>query len=102
MQISTSKIIDCLQNNGLLAEVRGTLPETIDGIADDSRHVKDGYLFVAVRGSERDGHNFLGAAATAGAAVAIVEDSSAQFSPSIIVHDGRVAAAVAAAEFYED
>jgi UDP-N-acetylmuramoyl-L-alanyl-D-glutamate--2,6-diaminopimelate ligase len=45
----------------------------IGGIAVDSRDVRPGDLFVALRGTKADGHDFLGAAARAGAAAALVE-----------------------------
>jgi len=43
------------------------------GICVDSRNVRPGDLFVALRGGKADGHEFLGAAARAGAAAALVE-----------------------------
>jgi len=52
----------------------GKLPGEASGVADDSRKVKRGELFIAVRGWNSDGHDFLDAAAQRGAAVAIVED----------------------------
>src|SRR6476659_8699733 len=46
---------------------------TIDKLSTDSRTLKPGELFVALRGENFDGHNFVQAAARAGAAGAIVE-----------------------------
>ncbi len=93
-------IENALAEAGLLAEARGTLPGTIAGVTDDSRAVRDGFLFVAVRGSERDGHDYLDAAAAAGASAAIVEDASRTTLPALVVNDGRRAAAVAGAAAY--
>jgi UDP-N-acetylmuramoyl-L-alanyl-D-glutamate--2,6-diaminopimelate ligase len=45
----------------------------IGGIRVDSRAVRPGDLFVALRGGAADGHDFLDAAAKAGAAAALVE-----------------------------
>ncbi len=45
----------------------------IGGISIDSRKVRPGDLFVAIRGERTDGHAFLDAAARAGAATALVE-----------------------------
>ena len=45
----------------------------IDKIRTDSRTLKRGELFVALRGENFDGHNFVEAVAKAGAAGAIVE-----------------------------
>jgi len=91
-----------LERAGVLKGVRGTLPEQISGLSDDSRQVAAGHCFVAVRGSARDGHAFLGAAEGAGASCAILEDESASALPALVVDDGRAAAAVAAAAFYDE
>src|SRR5215468_1360783 len=90
-----------LDDAGLLVERRGVLPASISGITDDSRAVKPGFLFVAVRGSERDGHDFLDAAAQAGAVAAIVQDADRTKLPALVVNDGRRAAAVAGAAAYD-
>src|SRR5207248_142148 len=47
----------------------------IDKISTDSRAVKRGELFVALRGENFDGHNFVETAAKAGAAGAVVDSS---------------------------
>jgi UDP-N-acetylmuramoyl-L-alanyl-D-glutamate--2,6-diaminopimelate ligase len=98
--VALATVTAALRAAGLLRETRGTQPETITGIADDSRAVARGGMFVAVRGSSQDGHAYLGTAAAAGAAVAIVEDPAQATIPAIVVHDGRRAAAVAAAAYY--
>lgn len=97
---SVAQIVQALESAGLLAARRGVLPVRIAGITDDSRAVVRGGAFVAVRGTQRDGHAFLDAAAQAGAALAIVEDPSATPLPALVVRDARRAAAVAAAAYY--
>src|SRR5438045_165679 len=47
----------------------------IDKLSTDSRTLKPGELFVALRGENFDGHNFVQAAAKAGAAGAIVDSN---------------------------
>src|SRR5512143_997427 len=93
-------IENALAEAGLLAEARGTPPGMIAGVTDDSRAVRDGFLFVAVRGSERDGHAYLDAAAAAGASAESVQDASRTTLPALVVNDGRRAAAVAGAAAY--
>jgi len=50
-------------------------------IAIDSRTIAPGQLFVAVRGEQRDGHDFVGAAAAGGAIAALVRADAAFASP---------------------
>jgi UDP-N-acetylmuramoyl-L-alanyl-D-glutamate--2,6-diaminopimelate ligase len=101
MHAKIETIANALDEAGLLVEARGALPTTIAGVSDDSRAMRDGFLFVAVRGSERDGHDYLDAAATGGATVAIVQDPSRTRLPALVVNDGRRAAAVVGAAAYD-
>jgi UDP-N-acetylmuramoyl-L-alanyl-D-glutamate--2,6-diaminopimelate ligase len=96
MRFRLAQIVDALEAAGLLVGVRGTLPEFVDGLADDSRQVVPGSIFIAIRGSARDGHDYLPRAAELGAAAAMLEDDSRTTLPAIIVREGRKAAAVAA------
>ena len=89
-----------LMEAGLLAGDHGMLPESVAGVTDDSRAVSRGWLFAAVRGADRDGHDFLPTAEKQGAAMAMVDDASKTSLPSFIVRDTRRAAAVAAAVAY--
>lgn len=98
--VSLRLVLNALERAGLLVSQRGTMPDRIAGITDDSRAVVRGGAFIAVRGTQRDGHAYLDAAASAGATLAIVEDPAATVLPALIVRDGRRAAAVAAAAYY--
>jgi UDP-N-acetylmuramoyl-L-alanyl-D-glutamate--2,6-diaminopimelate ligase len=100
MNVETETIASALADAGLLVDRRGSLPKQVLGITDDSRRITAGGVFVAVRGSERDGHDYLDAAARAGAGVAILQDASRTALPALVVNDGRRAAAVAGAAFY--
>ena len=93
-------ILEALRRAELLVGVEGTLPKTVTDIVDDSRATRPGALFVAVRGTERDGHDYLADAQRRGAGVAIVEDVARANLPAIVVRDGRGAAAIAAAAFF--
>jgi len=90
---------DALARAGVLLEVRGVLPDELTGITDDSRQVGQGSLFVAVRGTARDGHDYLSAIADR-AGGAIVEDASRTSLPAFVVSDARRAAPIAAAAAY--
>ena len=102
MAIDIARVAARLRDAGLLVEVRGELPANAAAIADDSRAVKPGTLFVAVRGSARDGHDFLDVAKAHGAAVAIVEDATRTSLPALVVREGRRAAALAASASFGD
>jgi len=92
-------IREALTRAGVLREVRGAMPDELTGITDDSRQVAAGSVFIAVRGTARDGHDFLPALADR-AGAAIVEDPSRTTLPAFVVSDARRAAPVAAAAAY--
>jgi len=83
----------------------GSVPD-VDGLTHDSRLVQPGAAFAALPGRNHDGHDFLAAAAEAGAAAAVVQaDREAKWRPLagglplVVVPDvraclGRLAAAV--------
>jgi len=100
MRVSVNAIKAALAERGFLVGVSGEIPDDAAGISDDSRKVSRGDLFIAVRGWNSDGHDFLDAAAQRGAVIAIVEDPSRTSLPSLVVREGRRAAAVASATAY--
>ena len=100
MHADVATIANALDEAQLLLEQHGAHPATVSGITDDSRRVTPGSLFVAVRGTERDGHDYLDAAARAGASLAILQDAGRTSLPSLVVNDGRRAAAIAGAAAY--
>ncbi len=73
----------------LLAEldapsVAGDADRTIQGIAYDSRAVRPGFLFAALRGLSRDGHSFIPEAVARGA-VAVIVDRDVPVPPGVTV-----------------
>src|SRR5271168_1579183 len=86
------------------AEVlRSTGNTDVTGVEYDSRRVKPGGLFVAMRGESSDGNRFIDQAIQAGA-VAVVTDSAAETPrPGVawaVVANGRRALARVSANFY--
>jgi len=76
---------------------------SIQGVTDDSRAVRPGFLFVAVPGLHVDGHEYVARAAAAGAAAAIVERPLPEVVlPQLVVNSGQAAVADAAAWWYAD
>jgi UDP-N-acetylmuramoyl-tripeptide--D-alanyl-D-alanine ligase len=65
-------------------------------IAIDSRRLQPGNLFLALQGTHIDGHNFISAAAAAGAAGAVVQRASETALPQIVVANVEAALAQAA------
>jgi UDP-N-acetylmuramoyl-L-alanyl-D-glutamate--2,6-diaminopimelate ligase len=66
----------------------------------DSRAVAPGGVYVAVRGSQADGHRFVADALRRGAGAVIVEAAAGSGAPEILVRDGRRAALVLGAAWY--
>lgn len=71
----------------------------VTGLVSDSRQVTPGCAFIAVRGYDTDGHRFIPSALERGAAVIIGEEAP-EGVPAVIVHDSRLAMAVAAGNLY--
>ena len=85
-----------------VVETRGGLPAHIEALAYDSRKVLPGTCFVALRGTKTDGHRFLQAAESAGAAAAVVEEFPNEGSlPCVRVRDTLATMPLLAAEFFE-
>ena len=80
----------------------GDLPDLqIEGVTSDSRRVARGQLFVAIRGTQQDGHRYLGQAAEAGAAALVGElPDPGHDLPYVQVPDSRLAYALLAAAWY--
>lgn len=73
----------------------------ITGITIDSRDVRPGDLFAALRGSDFDGHAFIEQAIEKGAAAILAEELPEDVDhPAIIVENSRRDLALISAEFY--
>jgi UDP-N-acetylmuramoyl-tripeptide--D-alanyl-D-alanine ligase len=71
-------------------------------VASDSRTLAPGELFVALKGPNFDGHRFVAAAASLGAAGAVVEAEQPLTLPQIVVRDTQAALESAAAAWRAD
>jgi len=69
----------------------GRLPSSVSGISIDTRTIAAGEAFFAIKGENRDGHDFVTAARTAGAGLAVVaadkQDRFGDGTPLLIVPD---------------
>ena len=82
--------------------VAGSTAVEITSVTADSREVTPGALFVAVRGFASDGHNYISAAVSKGAAAVIYADGEYSFDgvTTVKVASSREALALAAAAWY--
>lgn len=94
--------------NELLAELRRAdllvgVPDAgpaCSGVTADSRTVTPGMVYLAVRGSQADGHRFVPDAVGRGAGAVVVEAPQGAGVPEIVVRDGRRAALVLGSAWY--
>ena len=93
-------LIDKARLGGLVADSFPEIP--IAGVTCDSRLVDHGMCFVAVPGTEHDGHNFVTQAVNRGASAVVVEHAAPLPAsiPQIIVKDAREALARLASALY--
>lgn len=98
---SGAGLLAALRRAGLLVSSSGELGP-VAGVTMDSRRVEAGFVFVAVRGSQQDGHGFVAHALKSGAGLIVAERSVANGRPEVIVTDGRRAAIVLAQWWYHD
>jgi UDP-N-acetylmuramoyl-tripeptide--D-alanyl-D-alanine ligase len=90
------------------AERRGAVPQAITGTSIDTRTLKPGDAFFAIKGDSRDGHDFVDAAVKAGGVAVVAKEHAARFAgaPMFVVADvfealrdlGRAARARSAAK----
>lgn len=60
--------------NGIhVAEIKGNITKEISGLEIDSRKIESGHMFVAVRGTQTDGHAYIDKAIEKGASVIVCE-----------------------------
>jgi UDP-N-acetylmuramoyl-L-alanyl-D-glutamate--2,6-diaminopimelate ligase len=99
---------EALTDVAVVADAFSSAPVQVSGVEYDSRRVKTGTIFVAMRGETTDGNNYIDAAVAQGAA-AIVTDSRESFAavqlryphiPVAQVEHGRRALAAIAANLF--
>mgnify|MGYP000498283601 CR=1 FL=1 len=98
------KLIKDLLYGVSIVSVSGNTSELVSGIAYDSRKVTDAYLFVAIKGLQSDGHDFIDKAIASGATAVVC-----QYMPSlttegvnyIVVSDTQAALAILASNWYD-
>ena len=86
-----------------IVNARGNQDVAVSNITFDSRKCVGGSVFVAVNGTEADGHRFIPNAIAAGAAAVIYQDGEVEAAgvTAIKVADSRKALAIMADNFYD-
>lgn len=67
------KLQDLLKNINVI-DVKGDLQKDITGVNIDSRRITKGHLFIAVKGTKNDGHNYIDKVIEQGAVAILCED----------------------------
>lgn len=79
------------------------LHQSITGITNDSRKVKPGFAFVAIKGEKEDGHQYIDEAIKGGAKLIVCQKKPKKVKvPAIEVADTRYALSSMAASFYKE
>ena len=88
-------------------KAKGNLEFDVKGIAHDSRKVEDGYMFIAIKGFQTDGHIYVKQAIKNGAKAIVIEDLSKIEKSDIkdditliVAPDTRIAMAKCSANYY--
>jgi len=88
-----TELVEALRRDGVL-ETAPAEGVPVTGVTADSREVRPGMVYIAVRGSQADGHRFVADAVGKGAAAVVVERADGAAVPEVVVRDGRQAALV--------
>ena len=94
-------IVQALRDSGEVVSAPDNCALPVSGITCDSRRVEPGYLFCAIKGVSDDGHRFIESARERGAVAALVTEPTDVDLPVVRVRHGRLAAAIAAEEWYD-
>jgi UDP-N-acetylmuramoyl-L-alanyl-D-glutamate--2,6-diaminopimelate ligase len=97
--LTWTDVLHHLRRAGLLVSAPAQAADPA-GIGVDSRTIRPGMIYLAMRGSQFDGHRFVGDAAARGAAAVVVEVPQQSTVPQIVVHDSHRAALVLGSAWY--
>ncbi|MCQ2288904.1 MAG: UDP-N-acetylmuramoyl-L-alanyl-D-glutamate--2,6-diaminopimelate ligase [Muribaculaceae bacterium] len=98
------KKLNSLLYNVNVLHSEGNMDVEINDVVCDSRAVKPGTLFIAVKGVAVDAHKFIPSVVEAGAAAIVCQDLPQQLDPAVTyvqVEDSTVAMAYIAGEWYD-
>jgi len=99
---SLSELATLLLERGVAVDFRGDGERVPSGVADDSRVVEPGDLFLAWKGEDFDGHDFVAEAVRRGAVGVMVERFLDSDIPQLRVANGRHEASLVAALLFDE
>ncbi len=88
-----------------IKSIVGKTDSVIDAIAFDSRAVAAGALFIAVKGTQTDGHQYINQTIEAGATVIVCEDMPSEMPSEVTfvqVANSAIALGIIASNFYDN
>ena len=88
-----------------IRSVKGNTNITVGSLHTDSRDVKQGSCFIAIKGSVTDGHAYIKTAVKAGAVAIVCQEMPATFEETVTyiqVEDSASAAGFIAHKFYDE
>ena len=97
--MTLQELVRVLRTHDLVVEAP-TADLALGSLTVDSREVRPGALFVAVRGAVADGHAYIARAIASGAAAVVAESAAETAVPVVVVHDGRLAAQLLAEHWF--
>lgn len=98
-------ILEEILRNVHPCQTAGDLKKEIAGLEMDSRQIKPGYLFIAVKGTQTDGHAYIDKAITSGATAIVCESLPENLQEQVTyiqVPDSEEAVGKLATTFYGD
>ncbi|HEX9754616.1 MAG TPA: UDP-N-acetylmuramoyl-L-alanyl-D-glutamate--2,6-diaminopimelate ligase [Gemmatimonadales bacterium] len=94
-------VLEALSRAGLLTAPVPECP-AVTSLTDDSRQVRPGAFFLALPGTQTDGHRYVTDAVRSGAVLVLAERPVDAGVPVVLVRDAREGARVAAGAWYRD
>jgi len=92
-------------NNASIIEIIGNKDIVIDNITFDSRNVEANFMFIAVRGTKSDGHNYIEQTIEKGAVCIVCEVLPAIINKSVtyvLVKDSSFSLGIIASNYYDN
>ena len=99
MPLTWAAVLNELRRADLLVDAPADAPDPT-GVGVDSRAIQRGMIYLALRGSQADGHRFIGDAVGRGASAVMVEARQQAGVPEIVVRDSHRGALILGSAWY--